>query len=78
MYILLKLCYSGFGSHYSNSIQNHPQRYEKLICVFILTLLPRAKGSLARAGFGLAPSGFWTAALPIGLSSQRGLVASLK
>ena len=30
----------------------------KLICIFILTLLPPTKNSLARAGFKLAPSGF--------------------
>ena len=35
------------------------------------------KNSLSRAGFQLASSGFLTAALPIELSSQLGLVASL-
>ena len=54
--------------------QNHPERYENLICFFILTLLTPTKNSLARAEFELAPSGFSTAALTIELSSQRGLV----
>ena len=43
----------------------------------ITWLLPPTKNSLARAGFELAPSVFKTAVLPIELSSQRGLVASL-
>ena len=42
-----------------------------------LTLQRTTKNSLSRAGFELASSGFETAALPIELSSQLGLVASL-
>ena len=42
-----------------------------------LTLQITTKNSLSRAGFELTSSGFQTAALPIELSSQLGLVASL-
>ena len=42
-----------------------------------LTRQSTTKNSFFRAGFKLASSGFKTAALPIELSSQLGLVASL-
>ena len=42
-----------------------------------LTLQRTIKNSLSRAVFKLASSGFKTAALPIELSSQLGLVASV-
>ena len=41
-----------------------------------LTLQRTTKNSLSRAGLELASSGFLTAALPIELSSQLGLVTS--
>ena len=57
--------------------QTHPVKHMKNWIHINLTLQRTTKNSLSRAGFELASSSFWTAALPTDLSSQLGLVASL-